>query len=297
MLKRKISIVVFALLMLCFLLPSFAYAMPYETEWPDDLDQEYISNTIVDFINQCYPNELSREVTKDDIDFSKGYKFYVGTNIFELETNDLEEVKTEMEKGTIVYELPVNIDADTVVANIQRVPPATKTGLAMMEDPEGYAAKVGTWDVSAIFGYFPPETQFSDYYTVARDVSGIEDRVPLLVGGLPCFTRAVALYADDNGNLDKLVTISPGMVDWESLGMERQGGNRVLDYAEVKSIVQSLPPTLQDDDLSGGYGAGARHDPERQSSVPAVMLAILAAAVIAAAVYLAYRKKHGKHRV
>ncbi|MCL1912804.1 MAG: hypothetical protein FWG10_02690 [Eubacteriaceae bacterium] len=69
----------------------------------------------------------------------------------------------------------------------------------------------------------------------------IKDKTPLLVGGLPYFKMAVALYPGDNGEIGNLAVIAPHAADWESLGLERTGSNMVFDYAEIKSIVNALP--------------------------------------------------------
>ncbi|MCL1912477.1 MAG: hypothetical protein FWG10_01005 [Eubacteriaceae bacterium] len=126
--------------------------------YPEGMDFEYISGTIVSSANRYFVDELPREITSRDVDFSNAYIIYAFTNIFELETNDFEDLKKELEKGLCFIELPVYIGEGRVVAGIQRVEPATKEELALMADPEGYAAKVGTWDVASI-GYEPPGSQ------------------------------------------------------------------------------------------------------------------------------------------
>lgn len=293
--RRKSGILAFALCAMIFLFPVFASGATHATELPEDMNQAYIIEKAVDFTNKHFSEELSRLVTKDDVDLSAAYKIYVDTDIFSLETNSFREVLDKLEEGAYIFELPLYIGKDTYIVNISQVLPVPETDYATMADPEGYRAKVGTWDIPGVGGYFPPETVFEDYYKIARDVSGITDRTPLLVGSLPCFTRAVALYPDDNGNINKLVTLSPYNVNWEALGLEPQEHNVVLDYAEIKKIVNALPKNVPDDEV-GGSGAGfdQRQAPPADSGHLAkgifVALAIMGVPAVVYAVFAIRRR-------
>ncbi|MCL1913006.1 MAG: hypothetical protein FWG10_03770 [Eubacteriaceae bacterium] len=205
------------------------------------MDFEYISSRIAIEVNQSFFGMLPREITNHDVDFSNAYKIYTGTNIFALGTNNFDDLKKNLEKGGYFYEFLIYVDGHTVIVDISRVLPATKKEYRMMQDPEGYATKVGNWEVSGV-GYSSPEFPFADYYASAYNASGIRDRTPLLVRDLPCFFNPVALYPGDNGEIGKFVIISypskPDYEKWEELGWMK---GMAFDYAKIKSIINALP--------------------------------------------------------
>ncbi|MCL1913977.1 MAG: hypothetical protein FWG10_08915 [Eubacteriaceae bacterium] len=95
------------------------------------------------------------EITSCDIDFSDGYQIYVGTDIFVVGASNLRDLKGMLEKGTYIFEVPVNVGECTFVVNISRLLPGTEERYALLEDPEGYKAKVGTCDITVLLMYFP----------------------------------------------------------------------------------------------------------------------------------------------
>lgn len=52
---------------------------------PHDMDVDEMRTMIYDFVN-VFQNEFPREITPEDIDFSRAYKIHVMTNIFTTET-------------------------------------------------------------------------------------------------------------------------------------------------------------------------------------------------------------------
>jgi len=88
--------------------------------------------------------------------FQMAKKIYVGTDVFVLGASNLRDLKGMLEKGTYIFEVPVHVGECTFVANISRLLPGTEERYALLEDPEGYKAKVGTknWDITALHMYF-----------------------------------------------------------------------------------------------------------------------------------------------
>jgi len=291
MLRNKFIMLTLVFCLLCTLFPVSAYSITPDLEYPADMDRDYIVNKFVDSVNRLYAEELPRKATKEDVNLLKAFKIYVGTDVFAMETNNFLEVKSNLEKGSFIFEVPMYIEDKTFVANIQRILPATKEDYAMMVDPKGYEAKVGTWDISVISGYFPPDSQFLNYYVTARSVSKNTDKIPLLVGGLPFFRTAVALYPDNNGEIDKLVTLTPHATDWEALGLVRRESNTDLEYSKIKRAINSMPRVSRDSDLTGGGASISRDYTDRARRMTEVMPIVIMSFLFAALV-IGYILRH-----
>ena len=153
---------------------------------------------------------LTREITPEDVDFDNAYKIYVGTNIFDLQTINYHEILSHLEDGVYVYEIPIRIGELTFIANAQLQTPIAEddyervSALLSADALAAYEERAGTWVVSVLREY-NAENPFLDYYDTAARVSGVHHARPILVGALPGFTQAVALYPDEAGNVGMLV--------------------------------------------------------------------------------------------
>jgi len=256
-----------------------AHANSQMIDLPTDMDQAYIVEQILELSNS-FPNQLDREVTKSDIDLTKAYKIYVGTNIFELHTTNYNEILEQMEQGDIIYEVPILIGNDTVIANIERVMPVRDEvrHLMLADDLVSYEKRVGTWGASSVSVY--SDESFADYYETASRVSGRTDVPPVLLGGLPGFRMAVAIYPDKLGNIGELVLTRPESAAWDSLGLSRaEYENKALDYSVAKNSVLNISPSAPG--VVGGYD-GANHI--------GMIIMLLPMAVIAFVVFATVKK-------
>jgi hypothetical protein len=220
---------------------------------PADMDIDALRQEIVDDLNRRTPEGRmmpARKATLDDVDFSKAFKFYNDTSwsIFDLQTNNFNEVRSALEQGSYIFEVPVYIGNDTFVFNIsiggsvsdedRENPDLIGPGIAYLESVEG------EWHISADY-YFPD--RHLDYYDIVCERAGIYDQRPLLVGGLPYFHSPVALFADEQGNIGKMAPIwGSRVVPWEALGLKpQQDDDVVLDYAAAKDAIAQLPGEVE----------------------------------------------------
>ncbi|MDR1015136.1 MAG: hypothetical protein LBL86_09215 [Coriobacteriales bacterium] len=244
--KRGIPCLLAALLAALLLQgPSASYGMEYDAGLPTDLNQEEITEQSVYEVN-LWGSEIERPATAADIDLAKSFKFYNTTDIFSLQESGFEEVQQALEAGGYILEVPVYIGNDTVCVNVSKGEPLdySKIGEELLANTEWLSlqeSRVGQWYAEGSYLF---EDRHLDYYAVAAERTGIYDRIPLLVGGLPYFHSPVAIYPDDEGNLGTMTVIHPATAPWEALGIERpsEDAEFVFDYGYVKEKVDSLPP-------------------------------------------------------
>jgi hypothetical protein len=238
------------------------YASAREVEIPSDMDVAALQQEIIQSLNGDGYG-LSRIVTENDVDFTKAYKVYVGVDVFSLETIGHGELKAELEKVDGVFMVPVYMDDQTFLVTVSRKPPFDHESVKNVLTEDEIArqeSRVGTWVIPVISTY---EDAHFDYYDIAAKRTGIYDRLPLLVGGLPYFHYPVAIYPDDEGNLATMTVINPATAPWETLGIERPGEDAefVFDYEYVKEKVNSAPP-------EGGDMGGVPQDASEEGTAP-----------------------------
>ena len=251
MMAKKFFLIAIAICVVFILFPVMIFADDYTIVLPKDMDEEQIVKSIVSFINS-FSDTIERKISEDDVDLSKAFKIYIGTNIFKEDTNNYYEILSILESGEYIFEVPVRVGDDTYVANIQRLNPMPDYAneLFSPEELDEYEKKVGTWDVTAVYEYLS-DSPFISYYETAQKISGIVDYQPILVGTLPCIRFAVALYPDDTGNIGKLILTNPAAVSWDDLGLNRfEYQNKALDYTAIKDRALKVPSV--DNELSGG---------------------------------------------
>ena len=208
------------------------YSQP---EWNTD----EMKKKIVDSINNGFYGEIPYSITADDVDFNGAYKIFVDTNIFEIPTNNYDELLSILEAESVrIYEVPVPFDnGDVYVANLQINLPLSENAHDVMTESEitSYLSTVGSWNVSAIYQYLHGRDNYIDYNEMLKSEIA-EFGQPILVGGLPYFRDAVALFQNPDGTVGKVVPLNLGRVEWDKL-MLKENAN-LNDYAQLKASIQ-----------------------------------------------------------
>ena len=202
-------------------------------------DTEEMKEEIVNFINSSYYGEIPYSLTTDDIDFSGAYKIFVDTNIFEIPTNNYDELLSILEAESVrIYEVPVFFDnGDVYVANLQINLPLDKNAYDVMTEGEikSYLSTVGSWSVSVMSQYSKEDGNYIEYNEMLK--SEIEEfGPPILVGSLPYFRDAVALFRNPDGNIGKVVPLNPSLVEWDKLFLKENAN--INDYAQLKASIK-----------------------------------------------------------
>jgi hypothetical protein len=210
------------------------------------MDVKGLTGQVVDYLNEAYPDELDRQVTVEDVDFSKAFKFYIDTDIFVLPSNDYGEIRQALEEGWFMFEIPVYIGQDTFTVNVVKGRPVDYENLSdriSEERIKELESQVDQWYLQGST-YF--EDTHLDYYNVTNERVDIYDQQPLLVGGLPHFHYPVALYANEDGDIGKLVPISAAPSSYYGfLELDEstdENAPAVFDYVKIKEIIATLPP-------------------------------------------------------
>ena len=200
---------------------------------------EEMKEEIVNFINSSYYGEIPYNLTTDDIDFSGAYKIFVDTNIFEIQTNNYDELLSILEAESVrIYEVPVFLDnGDVYVANLSINLPLNNNARKVMTDSEikNYLSTVGSWSVSVMYKYPKEEGNYVEYNEMLK--SEIEEfGQPILVGSLPYFRDAVALFRNPDGNVGKVVPLNPSTVQWDKLLLQENAN--INDYSQLKASIK-----------------------------------------------------------
>lgn len=247
---------------------------------PYDLDVEAMTIEIMAFAD-CFKNEFPRELSIDDIDFSKAYKFYVDINVFEIDSNDYFQLVDELERSSdIVIQVPVFFEnGDVYVANIQRRAPSNDNLSAVLSDEDllEYEQKVGKWVVSAMFQYLADDVPFIDYYEAVQESADATGASPIFVGGLPYFRDPVAIFPDEDGNARRLIPLSGRSLSWHGLGRFENDFSKTgwLDYSEVRDYIIAHPSGTGFG-LNGGVPGGSSSVTLKGTSFPWWILAVIA---------------------
>lgn len=277
---KKVLIVICAITLVCssmFSLP--AYGLDSE-EIPTDLDVKIITNQIIELLNNSFNDEMPRLITEKDVDFSKAYKFYIETNIFKVESNNIDEVILELEKGDYIFEVPIFFEnGDTCILNLQRALPLDEKAKEVMTDEMISEYKENEWCISAISFYLKAEQPFVDYYEMAGQADAEEK--PIFIGGLPFFNAPIAIYADTSKNISKVVPLIPDAVEWDVLDIPIQSS---FDYAKVKELVNSIE--YVPNNLIGGGVGGNDIFVDDIANIPAQLFFQLMAIVIILAIVI-----------
>lgn len=236
---KKLITLLFSLLIMTSMSVS-AYAA--------DKDLTDMRDNVVITVNDLFSDKLSREITANDIDFENLYKIYVGTNIFQLQTTNAEELKNEMERTGFIYELPIYVDGDTIIVNIAKGQPLDESVEFTEEEKQAIISNVGKWQITAVKFY---DNETVNYNSDIQSTIGKIPQNVMLVGGLPRFKYAVALLADEKGNIESIFPLSevPGANVLRSIQTDIP---TVYDYEQMKNYINQLPPL--DSDEAGGYG-------------------------------------------
>ena len=236
--KRKCGKII---LYLCFMIILMAIpACVYGAELTDEVDTAQISDEIVSFVNNGIgENEYSFRITKSDFDLSDAFTFYVDTNIFDVATNDASEIEKILMDGMYMFEVPIYLGRGTYMVDVSKGLPVSSQVKELLseEDIIELEGNVGRWHVSGK-GFY--EGVHKDYVADVRAIAKDEKAEPIFVGGLPYFRYPVALLADTDGQISKLIPLYPSAVKWESLGMAPQEGDVVLDYKQIKKTISGL---------------------------------------------------------
>lgn len=267
-------------LLICFVLCcSFSISAFAATESGDSLEE--LSTEIIAMANNLYGENLSRAVTETDIDFELAYKIYTDTNIFELETTSYTEILEALNNGTYIYELPIYVGDDTIIVNIQKGLPLNTDADLTAEERAEVLNNVGKWIVSAMFYYKDATIDYD-----AQIASAIDETVTnvLLVGSLPYFKTAVAITADEQGEIATLIPLtSPFGTNINTFSANKSS---VYEYSEIRDYVNNLP--ADDENLTGSAWNYGDNFELTTIGIAGIALSVVGIFSIA---YLGYRRK------
>jgi hypothetical protein len=284
---------------LCF--SSTAYAEQGLAALPQDVDESALREDLVEFLNSTYSEELGRQtIVADDIDLSLTVKLYNGPELFSGDVSDFATVKEQLDNERyMMLIIQMYFGGDTYQAEVVKGEPVDYSKLSeqTLANPDRLAlleSRVGKWYVQTV-GY--GEGIQPDYMKVAAERTGIYDREPILVKGLPHFHYPVAIYPDDEGNLGTMTVIHPATAPWEVLGIKKPGEDAefVFDFEFIKEQVNSLPPegggtniassdTSEETATSPSPPPGSDQEDTSEQPLPILPLAIAAVAVVAVVV-------------
>ncbi|MEF9921458.1 MAG: hypothetical protein RR444_10615 [Oscillospiraceae bacterium] len=247
---------------------------------------EYLSNTVVETANELFNTEISRQITESDVDFSKAYKIYVDTNVFQLETDSKSIMLQELEKGNFIYELPIYIDGSTLIVNIAKGQPLNQNAEFTDTEKQKIIDNVDKWQVTAIKYY---DGEIIDYRNDINTAMGVETNNAILIGGLPNFKYAVALIADNNDNITTLIPLSgvPGVEAIANFAINTNAFN----YQETKEFVNSLPQPNPNE--ASGYGFPVKYASTSINYLMVCLIALICVASVSCLIVFLKKQRKG----
>lgn len=216
------------------------------TDSSDDISN--LTDEIITTTNDLLSDKLPNNITSANINYDNAYKIYVGTNVFKMDTTNINDLTNAFGSDGYIYELPIYIDGNTIIVNIAKGQPLNENAELTEAERQEILSKVGKWSVTGV-KYYEGETV--NYKIELQKMLNDVPKNVILVGGLPHFRYAVALIADDEGNVQELVPLSnvPGV---ENINSFRTSFNRAYDYVKLKEYVNQLPEESSDE--MGSYG-------------------------------------------
>ncbi len=251
----------------------------------DDISN--LTHEIITTTNDLLSDKLPHNITSVDINYDKVYKIYVGTNIFKMDTNNIDDLTNMFGSDGYIYELPIYIEGNTIMVNIAKGQPLNKNSELTEAERQEILSKVGKWSVTGVKYY---EGKIVDYTTeLQKMLNNVSEKV-IFVGGLPHFKYIVALIADNEGNVQELVPLSnvPGI---ENINSFRTAFDRAYDYEKVKKYVNQLPQEISDE--MGSYGFSDTNNATRSFKYIFIIGGISVILCITGGLYI-FRRKSAK---
>lgn len=267
-------------LLICLVLCcSFSISALAATDSEDSLEE--LSTEIVTMANNLYGENLNRAVVETDIDFELAQKIFTDTNIFELDTTSYTEISEILNNGTYIYELPIYVGNDTIIVNIQKGLPLNPDADLTTEERAEVLNNVGKWIVSAMFYYKDTTIDYG-----AQIASAIDEAATnvLLVGSLPYFKTAVAITANEQGEIDTLIPLSSPF--GTNINTFSANKSSVYEYSEIRDYVNHLP--ADEENLTGSAWNNGDNFELTTIGIAGIALSVVGIFSIA---YLGYRRK------
>ena len=200
-----------------------------------------ITEDIIIAVNELYGSELDHQITEADIDYGKAYKIYVDTNIFELPTNSVDEIRDVLENGTYIYLVPITIGTKTVVVNVQKGLPLSKDAEEILSEQEKQEviANTGKW-IASVFTLYPAGDGRINYDAFLKNMIGNIPDGTLLVGGLPFFQDVVAIIPNNKGEVESIVPFNSSYYNGQMIN-DMKTASGIYDYMKIKSYINDLP--------------------------------------------------------
>ncbi len=217
-----------------------------------EADLNGISDKIVTTINECY-SDKGITISEANIDFSQACKIYVDTNVFTVLSNDVEEIKSTLDNGNFIYQLPIQVENGTILVNLQKGLPLSDNAKNVLteEEQQQVLDNVGKWTVSSTALYEAGSQAFAYDSVLAQKVGDIPEGT-LLVGSLPIFQDVVALVPNENGVVESLVPLTGTPYSLDEAAVTRSN-SEIFDYEQIKEYALNMAEP--DSNIAGGAGA------------------------------------------
>ncbi|MFV0499062.1 MAG: hypothetical protein ACK5NF_03400 [Bacilli bacterium] len=249
--KKIFSICFITMTVICLSLNIYAS----ESVKNDDSLNEIANNLgdeIVTTTNDLFEDTFGRQITNDDIVWENTSKIYVGTNIFEIDSNNINEMITQLDTDGYIYEIPIYINDDTIIVSIAKGLPVDDSITFTADELSEVLDNEGKWIINDVKHYENQRLDISN--EIESQALGLNTE-PILVGGLPYFRYPVALITNESEDIEILVPLSyaPGSEKISKFSTKQNFGMDAYNYDEIKNYINSLPVS-SDLTSDGGYG-------------------------------------------
>lgn len=208
-----------------------------ETE--DFSEIKLLSDDMLEIASNLYDTgELSRRMTKSDIDFDKAVKIYMDreNSLLNLDSDNVNELISYLETAEYIWEVPVDIGKQTITYTLnigKGLNPETEDLLT--EDQKNYISSMeGKWFIVRTAWGDVKGTNYKDYITAELKTKKLSaDSTYVLIGGLPEVNYPLALEIES----DHMATVIPACIEAE------QSLNNLFSLANERSTY-TLPDAV-----------------------------------------------------
>lgn len=221
----------------------------------------------------------------EQIDFSKGIKVYINTDILQLNTDNKESILSELHSGDYVWVIPFTIDNENYQVTLGKGMPLSEEAKEVLtpSQQQHIIEQEGKWGISEI-----------SRGTVAPYMEQLENKEELdhysqvvFIGSIPGIAMPMALCFD-----------SQKATEWVGLGfsypviednIQTRSSSDIYDFQTLVAAAKTYD-TGNSSDLNGGMGAIASDN--NTFSKILIYVISFAAVIVIAGVFFIERKKY-----
>ncbi len=295
-----VSVIMTTLALVC---TAFATDTGLKTlyDFSETAEIQSASDEILLYVNDILDSEYGGQVhlTASEIDWNRAYKFYVGTNIFERETLDANELVAYLEdQDNSLWEVPIDILDKTFLIGLNKGQPLRNESRDALNEEQlnEIVSNVGKWTIS----YITVVPLGSDYRSVLESNLSVDSDSTFFVSGINHLNVNLAIQSQ-NGTVSDVIALND--LEFDKSKLSSRQANTFLDYlyagteysySDLQHSFINLEMTTSEGDAGKNMAVYRGDSDERSNTNVIFLVTILLITTFSALVY--YNKKKSSNR-